>query len=281
MFSRRPSGGADFILLFTSGNLFDNDRPAGCGGGGSGVVDGRWRTNSRDEREREDRRTRTTFDTIRTKKRVDALSTLVSSSFLLLNFHVFRLYSDRFSLLFSASPPPLACEFRLSRFRNVDVRIARTRSLDRRRQRYSREPRTKRGFPSRSSIRRINMEIPKRLTNERIASTQNLGGTLGTAALSSTTEARGWREDRRVALASPRPNDLPLFIASLWPPPPTCQKRKARSFAFLLRVASFDRTFTRRFFEYSAGFYGRTFRPEIEVGRPWRWLRAAATAGPY
>lgn len=75
MFSRRPSGGADFILLFTSGNLFDNDRPAGCGGG---VVDGRGGERTA-EREREDRRTRTTFDTIRTKKRVDALSTLLVS----------------------------------------------------------------------------------------------------------------------------------------------------------------------------------------------------------
>lgn len=31
MFSRRPSGGADFILLFTPGNLFGNERRAGCG----------------------------------------------------------------------------------------------------------------------------------------------------------------------------------------------------------------------------------------------------------
>lgn len=48
MFSRRPSAGADFILLFTSGNLFDNERPVGCGS----VVDARWVTGRKRSGER-------------------------------------------------------------------------------------------------------------------------------------------------------------------------------------------------------------------------------------
>lgn len=37
MFSRRPSGGADFILLFTPGNLFGNERERESGGGQGAV----------------------------------------------------------------------------------------------------------------------------------------------------------------------------------------------------------------------------------------------------
>lgn len=160
------------------------------------------------------------------RRAIDASLVSTTSSFLLLNFHVFRLYSDRTYAPFShfsrpfffASPPPLACKFRLSRFCNVDVRIgntyARTRSLDRRRQRYSREPRTKREFPSRSSIQRINMEIPKRLTNERIASTQNLRGTLATARRLYQRGARvARRSSSRIGVAAPRRSSTFYFLA--------------------------------------------------------------------
>lgn len=48
MFSRRPSGGADFILLFTPGNLFGNERRrAGCGTAG-GCCREWWDTTVRD-----------------------------------------------------------------------------------------------------------------------------------------------------------------------------------------------------------------------------------------
>lgn len=48
MFSRRPSGGADFILLFTPGNLFGNERRAGCGTAGGYVAEGGGITTVRD-----------------------------------------------------------------------------------------------------------------------------------------------------------------------------------------------------------------------------------------
>lgn len=160
---------------------------------------------------------------------------------------------------------------------------AATRSLDRRRQRLqARTTHAKREFPSRSSIRRINMEIPKRLTYERIASTQNLAGTLGPAlSLSYTTEARGWREDRRVALASPAPHRSSSTFYSL-APASASDLPKGEIFRFppLRRVVRsyVCATFLR--------IFGRFLRSNVSTGdrscTPMAlWLRAATTVGPY
>lgn len=85
MFSRRPSAGADFILLFTSGNLFDNERPVGCGS----VVDARCGQRGRGEGggggglslERRYAGRGQTFDTVRTNEGKRSLLLRLSFSF--------------------------------------------------------------------------------------------------------------------------------------------------------------------------------------------------------
>lgn len=169
----------------------------------------------------------------------------------------------------------MACKFRLSRFCNVErsdreyLRAPPPGRWIEGGNGYRREPRT-RNVNSRHVPRSDELiwKFQSALRTNESRRRKISQAPLALLSLSYTIEARGWREDRRVALASPRLADLlPLFIPSLRPPLPTCQK--ARSFVFLLCVASFDRTFAPRFFEHSAGFYGRTFRPEIEVARPW------------
>lgn len=94
--------------------------------------------------------------------------------------------------------------------------------------------------------------------------------------LSCATEARGWRRrsSSRIGVAAPLRSSTFYFLAVTSTSNLFESVERDLSFPLLLYVTSFDRTFTRCFLKYSAGFCGRTFRPAIEVGRPWRWLRA-------
>lgn len=174
------------------------------------------------------------------RRAIDASLVSTTSSFLLLNFHVFRLYSDRTYAPFRATflvrfSLPLR---RLWRANSVFLAFVTSTFGS--------------GIPTRAPGRWIeggnvtaanhgrnanSRHVPR--SNELIWKFQSALRTnelrrrkISEAPLpllvAYTSEARGWREDRRVALASPRPADLPLFISSLRPPLPTCYKSERR-----------------------------------------------------